>query len=163
MRIRTYQPADLPRLIELTIATFRPFYEESFPALMDHEQDLIHHQHGHWADDYRAQVPQLHDPVNQKHVAVAEDEGTLVGYVAWLPDDSRVEHGIVDMLAVDAGHRRTHVATDLMEHAMDAMRASGTRYVELGTGGDWFHAPARAFYESLGFHPIPTVAYLKAL
>lgn len=164
MRIRTYQPADLHRLIELTINTFRPFYEDSLPALLDHDDGLIHHQHGRWADDYRKQVPQLHDPANNKHVAVAEhDDGTLIGYVAWLPDDSRHAHGIIDILAVDAGYRRAHVATGLMSHAFAAMRAEGMRYVELGTGGDWFHAPARAFYESLGFRPIPTVNYLRTL
>ena len=34
--------------------------------------------------------------------------------------------------------------------------------VSLGTGGDWFHAPARGLYESLGFHPVPVVYYLRA-
>ena len=33
----------------------------------------------------------------------------------------------------------------------------------LGTGGDEFHAPARAFYDSLGMTPLPVVVYYKVL
>src|SRR5699024_9168938 len=119
--------------------TFRPFYEESFPAMVDHEPGLIAHQHGQWQDDYRQQIPTLHDPARGKQVAVAVDDASaVIGYVAWLPDSTRPHHGIVYLLAVDAGRRRSGTATALMEHAMTAMRDTGMRGVELGTGGDDF-------------------------
>jgi hypothetical protein len=35
--------------------------------------------------------------------------------------------------------------------------------VSIGTGGDDFHAPARALYEELGFTPFPNVNYTKAI
>lgn len=35
--------------------------------------------------------------------------------------------------------------------------------MSIGTGGDAFHAPARALYEALGFTPFPLVSYTKAV
>ena len=68
MNIRTFQPSDLPTLIDLTIEVFGPFFE-SFRSMVP--PDVFAHQHGSWADDYRESVPRLHDPAANKHVAVA--------------------------------------------------------------------------------------------
>jgi hypothetical protein len=43
------------------------------------------------------------------------------------------------------------------------MREHPLEVVSVGTGGDRFHAPARALYESMDFHPVPVVYYLRAL
>jgi hypothetical protein len=43
------------------------------------------------------------------------------------------------------------------------MRAEHAEYVEIGTGGDDFHAPARAFYESLGCVKLPVAVYFREL
>src|SRR5215204_3622006 len=163
MRIRAYRHADEAAVLELTIATFRPFYEQSFPKMVHYERDLIDHQHGHWEQDYRDEVPTLHNPADGRHVAVAAaEDGQILGYVAWKPD-LRPQHGEIDILAVEVGHRGAGIGSALMKHAMARMRSDGMRFVGLGTGGDAFHAPARHLYESLGFHAIPTVAYLRAL
>lgn len=160
MHIRPFLPADLPRLIDLTIETFGPFYEDSFRPQVG--ELVFSHQHGSWRNDYRGQVPALHDPNNGKLVAVADIGGTVVGYVAWKVDASR-KHGEIDILAVSAENRRHHTGTYLCEHALANMKASGVEVVALGTGGDRFHAPARSLYESLGFTPFPGVAYFKAI
>lgn len=60
-------------------------------------------------------------------------------------------------------HRRSHVGTALCEHAFAQMRALGGEMVEVRTGGDDFHAPARALYESLGCVQYPTAAYYREL
>ena len=163
MRIRTYRDGDQDALTDLTIATFRPFYEQSFPQMMNHDQEVIEHQHGEWEQDYRQQVPTLHNPSEGKHVAVATVDEEPIGYVAWCPDGSRPRHGEIYIVAVDRNHRGSGVGRLLMQHAMDQMRADGMRFVGLGTGGDDFHAAARSMYESLGFHPIPIVGYLRSL
>jgi hypothetical protein len=54
MRIRSFVQHDLARLTELTIETFRPFYEDSFRPLMG--EVVFANQHGNWRDDYRKQV-----------------------------------------------------------------------------------------------------------
>jgi ribosomal protein S18 acetylase RimI-like enzyme len=160
VNIRTYADADLPRLIDLTIETFGPFFEDSFRPLVG---DLIYtRQHGDWQNDYRKQLPTLHNPAEQKYVAVAEQDGELLGYVAWHVDPSR-SRGTVELLAVDGEHRRTNTANALCEHAFAAMRTEAVEYVEIGTGGDDFHAPARAFYESLGFVKLPVAVYFREL
>jgi ribosomal protein S18 acetylase RimI-like enzyme len=161
MTIRPYQPSDLPALVDLTIEVFGPFYEQSFRSMVP--PDVFTHQHGSWADDYRASVPRLHDPDAGKHVAVAEDAGgALAAYVAWVIDADR-RHGDIDVLAVRASARRHGLGRALCETAMDDMRRRGVEVVGLGTGGDPFHAPARALYESLGFHVVPVSMYLRSL
>ena len=159
MHIRTFQPADLPALIDLAIEVFGPFYEQSFHAMVP--PDIYEHQHGRWADDYRDSVPKLHDPDHGKQVAVAEsDDGQLAAFIGWHIDEGR-RHGQIDPLAVRQHARRNGVGRALCEHAISVMREHDVEVVSLGTGGDWFHAPARALYESLGFHPVPVVYYLR--
>ena len=160
MVIRTYVQSDLARLTELTIETFRPFYEDSFRPLVG---DLVFTiQHGNWRDDYRRQVAELHDPDNDKYVAVADDDGVLAGYVAWTVTPAR-RHGIITILAVGTEHRRANLGTALCEHAFTAMRTQGAAMVEIGTGGEDFHAPARALYESLGCTKLPVAVYFRTL
>lgn len=162
MHIRTYHSRDLNALIQLTIATFGPFYENHFRPLAG--EVIFHHQHGRWADDYRAQLPALHNPAAGKYVAVAETSGgTIAGYVAWSVDSAR-RHGDVVILAVAEAHRRGHIGTALCEHAFDDMNRKDVEVVTIGTGGtDSFHAPARALYESMGCVPVHVAVYFKQL
>jgi ribosomal protein S18 acetylase RimI-like enzyme len=162
MHIRPYHPRDLATLVELTIATFGPFYEDHFRPLVG--EVIFRHQHGRWADDYRDQVPALYEPAAGRYVAVAETgDGEVAGYVAWQVDPVR-RHGEVTMLAVAAAHRRDHVGTTLCEHAFADLTGRDAEVVTIGTGGtDAFHAPARAFYESLGCVPVHTVHYFRQL
>ena len=97
MLIREYTPEDLNQLVELTIDTFGPFYEDSFRPLVG--EVVFANEHGDWRGDYRRQVPALHDPGAGKYVAIAEYDGALAGYVGWDIDLER-RHGNVEMLAV---------------------------------------------------------------
>lgn len=162
MNIRSYRPGDLNALIELTIATFGPFYENHFRPLVG--EVIFGHQHGQWADDYRAQVPALHDPDADTYVAVAQaSDQAIAGYVAWRVDPAR-RHGDIDILAVAQAHRRERAGTALCDHAFSAMKEQGAEVVTIGTGGtDSFHAPARALYESLGCVPCHTAVYFRQL
>ncbi|WP_425832531.1 GNAT family N-acetyltransferase [Streptomyces fractus] len=86
----------------------------------------------------------------------------IAGYVAWRVDPDR-GHGEVVLLAVSSQHRRRHLGAALCEHAFEQMRLLGAKIVEIGTGGDPFHAPARALYEQLGCTPNPTAVYFRQL
>jgi ribosomal protein S18 acetylase RimI-like enzyme len=160
MLIRSFNQDDLARLTELTIETFRAFYEESFRPLVG--EVVFANQHGNWRDDYRKQVAELHDPGQHKYVAVAELADDIAGYVAWSADPAR-RNGTITILAVAAQHRRHHLGTALCEHAFDALRNLGAEVVEIGTGGDPFHAPARALYERLGCTQLPVAVYYRQL
>lgn len=160
MLIRPFAPHDLARLTELTIETFQPFYEDSFRPLMG--EIIFANQHGGWREDYRQQVASLHDPGEHRYVAVAENGGAVVGYVAWSTDPAR-RNGSITILAVAAGYRRHQAATALCEHAFGAMRGLGAEVAVIGTGGDPFHAPARALYETLGCTQLPVAVYYRQL
>lgn len=161
MLIRAFVQDDLARLTELTIDTFRPFYEDSVGRLLDGL--VLATLHPDWRDDYREQLPTLHDPARHKYIAVAETaDGVVVGHVAWRADPDR-HHGEITLLAVDRAYRGDRTGTALCEHAFADLRERGAKLVEIGTGGDAFHTPARALYESLGCTPFPTVYYYRQL
>jgi ribosomal protein S18 acetylase RimI-like enzyme len=133
MDIRPYDPGDLERLIDLTIETFRPFYEESFRRVVG--DAVFAHQHGAWRDDYRRQLPTLFDPDEHKYIAVVEDQSAVVAYVAWNIDASK-RHGEIDILAVAATRRRCGLGARLLEHAFAHMKDREVEVVTIGTGGD---------------------------
>lgn len=56
-------------------------FEDDLPDLIGHE--VFAHDHGNWQDDYRHEVPTLHDPGDNKFVIVAEEEGQILGNVGW--------------------------------------------------------------------------------
>jgi ribosomal protein S18 acetylase RimI-like enzyme len=160
MRIRPFLQHDLARLTELTIETFGPFYEHSFRPLLG--EAIFANQHGNWRDDYVEQVAGLHVPAQHRYVDVAEIDNALAGYVAWEAEPER-RRASVTILAVSAEHRRLGAGTVLCEHAFAAMRDLGAEVVTIGTGGDGFHAPARALYETLGCTPLPIAVYYREL
>lgn len=160
MRIRLFVQHDLARLTALTIETFGPFYEDSFRPLVG--EVIFANQHGQWREDYARQVAELHDPTRGRYVAVAEIDGAIVGYVAWAVEPER-RSATVTILAVSAKHRRHHMGMVLCEHAFGVMRELGAEVVTIGTGGDGFHAPARALYEALGCTALPVVVYYREI
>jgi len=160
MYIRTYVSSDLLTLINLTVETFRPFYENYVHPLLG--DVVFQHQHGAWDQDYRNEVPSLHNPQNKRFVAVAVIDDEIAGYVSWRIE-GRPHHGEIVLLAVASSARRRQIGFNLCRHAMEQMKADGVEVVEIGTGDDAFHAAARMLYEELGFIKIPTAAYLMKI
>ncbi|MFI5035744.1 MAG: GNAT family N-acetyltransferase [Acidimicrobiales bacterium] len=160
MIIRQFADSDLPVVIDLTIETFRPFYEGYVRALLGEE--VFQHQHGQWEQDYRDDIPKLQNPADGRHVAVGEIDGAVAGFVSWRLTD-RPNHGQIYLLAVAAPYRRQKLGQRLCNHAMDQMKRLGVDVVEIGTGEDAFHAAARELYEGLGFTKIPIAGYLKKI
>ena len=159
MNIRGFRAHDLPELIELTIEAFRPLFEESLPALLSPEVFL--HDHGDWSDDYRLEIPTLHDPHHDRFVTLAEEEGRILGFVGW--NITQGDSGRLDMVAVHPEARRRGVGAAVCRDVLDQMQRREVAVVHIGTGGDEFHAPARRLYESLGFTGFPVVDYTRAL
>jgi ribosomal protein S18 acetylase RimI-like enzyme len=160
MEIRTFEASDLPAVLDLTIATFRPFFEDYVHPLLGDE--VFAHQHGSWQQDYRDDVPLRHDPAAGRHAAVAVVDGEVVGWLSW-EVGPKPQHGQIYLLAVAASQRRQQLGRELCLHAIAAMRADGVHVVGIGTGDDAFHAAARSLYEGLGFTKIPIAGYLKRI
>lgn len=162
MRIRDARQTDLPALIELTIEAFRPLFEAVLPQVLD--PLVFAHDHGNWKDQYRKEVPSLHDHDANRFVTLAEDDRTAgwpLGYVGWQvnPDGS----GRLEMVAVHPQARRQGVGSALCRAGLEKLKQRGVTVVHIGTGGDAFHSPARSLYESLGFTGYPTVDYTRAI
>lgn len=160
MNIRAITPEDLPIVLDLTVATFGPFYETVYRNAVG--DVVLANRHGDWREDYRRHVAGIVDPSTGRSAAAADDGGELVGYVAWI-NESGTAHGEIDILAVAEEHRGRGVGRALAEHAIAALKAAGADVVSIGTGGDDFHAPARALYSALGFTPFPNVSFTKAI
>ena len=159
MKIRNFEPADLPALVDLTIEAFRHQVEADLPAMLDPR--VFAHDHGRWEDDYRREVPTLHDPETNRFITLAENDGRLLGYVGWQvnPDGS----GRLQMVAVHPEERRRGVGFAICRAALTQLKLRGVTIVHIGTGGDAFHAPARRLYESLGFTGYPVMDYTRAI
>lgn len=160
MIIKTPQNSDIPRLIDIAVETFEPFFEGYFHALFGDE--VFEHQHGDWQGDYQRDIPTLHAPEESRHLAVAEIDESIVGFISWKVGP-KPGHGEIYLLATLPAYRRLDVGRQLCLHAISAMKSAAVDVVEIGTGGDPFHAPARALYENLGFKMIPVAAYLKRI
>ncbi|NKX55384.1 GNAT family N-acetyltransferase [Arthrobacter mobilis] len=160
MDIRPLTPRDLPVLLDLAIETFGPFYEDSYRPLVG--DTVFRNRHGEWREDYRRHLAALDNPEAGRSAAVAEDGGSIVGFIGWVvqPDQA---HGEIDIIAVSPSARRRGIGKALVEHAVAQLKDSGARVISIGTGGDDFHAAARALYEALGFTPFPIVNYTKAV
>ena len=160
MQIRPYVDADLPVVVELTVETFRPLFEGHVQLAYGDELFGLHH--GQWQQEYRDELPTLHDPSARRWMVVAEMDGAVAGLIAWNIAE-RPDHGRIYLLAVSEPCRRAQVGRRLCRHAIEAMKAEGVEVVELGTGEDAFHTPARALYESLGFLKVPIAGYIKRI
>lgn len=158
MTLRTMTGTDLPAVVDLTIATFGPFYEGYVRPLLGEELFALHH--GAWEQDYRDEVPTLLDPAEGRFVVVDEDADGITGYVAWRLS-ARPTHGEITHVAVAERARRRAIGRSLCEHAIADLRDRGVCVVGIGTGDDAFHAAARALYEGLGFTKIPIAGYLR--
>jgi ribosomal protein S18 acetylase RimI-like enzyme len=159
MRIRSYVPADLPALTDLTIETFRPFHEGYVAPL--YGEDLFRLHHGTWEQDYRDELPGMHDPAAHRWIAVADADGPA-GLVAYRVRE-QADHGVIELLAVGERHRRHGYGHALCAHALADLRSRGVRVVELSTGFDDFHSPARGLYRSLGFTEVGIAGYIQAV
>lgn len=160
MRIAPPILSDIPQLVEIAFETFGPFYEGYVRSHLG--DDIFLHQHGNWQQDYRDDIPTLHQPGEGRNLAVAKIKDVPVGFVAW-KTGTKPFHGEIHLLAESPRSRRQNIGRELCDHAIKAMRSAGAEVVEIGTGGDEFHAPARALYENLGFTKIPVAVYFKKI
>lgn len=98
----------------------------------------------------------------------ADDIGAVVEFSvrAWKPNFesfARVMGPEIYMLAVDPDHQNQGIGLDLVTFAVDRIAELGIPLVEIVTGGDPGHAPARYVYEKAGFTALPLVRYYKTL
>jgi len=154
--IRRLTPADVPVVVEFALRAWAPVFE-SFERILGAE--LYRQVYPDWLRSQAAAITTVCGD-DSADVWVADWEGRAVGFVAILiaPDRSSAE---IDMIAVDPAHQRRGLGADLLDHALDRARAAGVPLLQIATGGDPGHAPARRAYERAGFTALPLVRYYR--
>lgn len=158
--VRAFAPDDLPRLQEIRRAAFAPVFA-SFRRIVG---DAIYR---HALSNAEAEQAQHLDALCREDsgsvMLVADLEGDVVGFVSYVVK-REARFGEIGLNAVHPDHAGQGIGTRLYQAALDRMKAQGVKAVEVGTGGDPSHAPARRAYEKAGFATaIPSVALYREL
>lgn len=156
--IRTCEERDVDAVVALSLRAWRPVFE-SFARVLGAE--VYARLYPDWRDSQARAVASV-CRADGTTTWVAEHAGRPVGFVAVVVHDDP-HRGEIEMLAVDPDHQRRGLGLALTEHAVTHLRELGVPLVEVATGGDPGHGPARQTYETAGFTPLPLVRYYRAL
>ncbi|TQL68629.1 acetyltransferase (GNAT) family protein [Nocardioides albertanoniae] len=158
-RIRAFQDRDLDAVVELSLLAWEPVFV-SFENVLG----TIIFDHMYRPDWQTAQATAVRanclNEDTETYVVVTEHDQP-VGFAVLLQDQAE-SVGVVDMIAVHPDHQRHGHARRLMELAIDRFHGQGLDLVNVATGGDPGHAPARALYEAVGFTGLPLKTYYLA-
>ena len=158
VRIRPYQPADLGRVVELSLRAWAPVHVSIREA---HGADIYDALQPDWRAKQQADVEAV-VAAPASNVWVVDVDGAVAGFVAVrIHDDGRI--GEIEMVAVDPAHQGVGVGTALTTFALDWIRTSGIAVAMVETGADPGHAPARRTYEKAGMKLVPVARYFKRL
>lgn len=158
MQIRPLTEADVDAVVAFSLEAWAPVFASIEASLGPQVFPLVYPD---WrAAQAEAVAATCRAPGNEVWVAVADDRP--VGFVAVASiEEGPARGGEIEMVAVDPAHQRGGVASALVAHAVDAIRASGADIAVVATGGDPGHAAARALYEKFGFRPFEQVRYYR--
>jgi ribosomal protein S18 acetylase RimI-like enzyme len=154
--IRLYQPSDLPRLQEITAATFGPVSIDN-----NMERLLGPFGEGDWRTRKLAAIAE-DCRIQPDGVFVAQHEdGTVAGYVTTrLNRNSGI--GWVPNLAVDLAHQGQGLGRALLEYALEFFKAQGMSVAKIETLDQ--NPIGQTLYPSLGFQEVARqVHYAKRL
>lgn len=156
--VRVLEDQDIDRVVELSLAAWAPVFASFRRVLGDRLYFLAYPD---WRESQARAVRSVCSS-EETDVWVAIFDGRLVGFVASLIDlASDPLAGEIEMIAVDPGHQRSGIATELLEHAINRLHEAGVHLVALATGGDAGHTPARRLYEKAGFRALPLARYYR--
>jgi ribosomal protein S18 acetylase RimI-like enzyme len=145
IRIRLYQPADLEELKRITIEAFEGI------ALDQRVEQHLGILHGHDWRWRKARHIEEDVQANPSGVFVADDEGTIVGYIT-----TRLERdagkGRIPNLAVTRTTRSQGLGRQLIEHAIDYFRREGMAFAMIETMA--YNEVGNHLYPACGFTEI---------
>ena len=159
LSLRPATADDLAELHRIRTLAFAPVFD-SFRSLVGEEIAPIafataEAEQGHHLDEI-CQSQSGH----QVFCVVEADE--ILGFVGFKVDPAK-RTGELGLNAVAPAHCGRGIGTWMYGQMLAKMKALGAEVVEVGTGADESHAPARRAYEKAGFrHRVPGVhLYLK--
>jgi GNAT superfamily N-acetyltransferase len=156
--IRSQLDAGISAIVALSLRAWQRVFESMARVLGPRLNRLVY---PNWAAGQARAVEEVCRDEDMT-VWVAEVDARPAGFVAVAlrsdPDSAEIE-----MIAVGPDQQNRGVGSALLACAFDWISAAGVALVQLGTGGDPGHAPARHTYEKAGFTPLPLVRYYKEL
>lgn len=153
--IRLLRPGDLLRLQEIREAAFAPVFA-SFREIQG--ETVARHALAGAEAEQAALLSELCNPRSPAVVLIGEAEDRVVGFVSYTIKTER-QFGEIGLNAVDPDVAGQGIGTQLYREALGRMKAEGVKVVEVGTGGDPSHAPARRAYQKVGFtRAIPSLS-----
>lgn len=160
VNVRELEERDVAAVVEFSVRAWTPVFE-SMCAVMGSE--IFRRVYPDWRPvQARAVESVIRDEGSR--VWVAEENGRLAGFVAVIVHDrDGAKSGEIQMVAVDPDFQNRGIGLALVTSAVEEIGKLGLPLVEIGTGGDPGHAPARHVYEKAGFTALPLVRYYKAL
>lgn len=160
VNVRVLEERDIRPVVEFSVRAWAPVFE-SMRAVMG--PVIFSRVYPDWKPvQARAVESVIRDEGSR--VWVAEENGRLAGFVAVILNDrDGAKSGEIQMVAVDPDFQNRGIGLTLVTSAVEEIAKRGLPLVEIGTGGDPGHAPARHVYEKAGFTALPIVRYYKAL
>lgn len=155
--IRAFTDNDLDDIVQLSLLAWEPVFESFRQVLGSQIYSILYPD---WRTSQREGVEKACQD-EKFNVLVAEADGKAVGFLVYELRENKT--GEVQLLAVHPDYQNFGIGTELNVVALEKMKAAGMKLVEVGTGGDEGHAPARRSYEKAGYTGLPLVRYYKAL
>ncbi len=155
--IRTFDDKDLEEIVKVSLLAWEPVFV-SFKQILG--PVIYSFLYPNWRKSQAEGVEAICKDSERVSVLVAELRGKVVGFLAY---QIKGQTGEVELLAVHPDHQGLGIGTELNNRALEEMKAAGVVMVEVGTGGDESHAPARRSYEKAGYTSLPLVRYYKHL
>lgn len=158
--IRRYRKADEARVAAICVAAFEPVHAGFADAL---GPELFARHYAGWREQYAATIAGIDPEDARLHVFVIEEDERVVGF-AFSSVDAERRTAEFGLNAVDPAFQGKGVGRELYAFVLADMKARGAESVEVGTGNDAAHAPARAAYARAGFdRAIEGVYYFRKL
>jgi ribosomal protein S18 acetylase RimI-like enzyme len=157
--IRPLKRADLEAVVDLSLLAWEPVFISFENILGTAIFDRLYRPE--WRAAQAANVRRNCLADGAESFVMAGSDDVAVGFVV-LQQDQDESLGVVEMIAVHPDHQRRGHARALMVFAIQRLRDQGLGLINVGTGGDAGHAPARALYEAVGFTGVPLVNYYLA-
>ena len=157
MHVRAFVDNDLEEIVQLSLLAWEPVFGSFKQILGPKIYPLLYPD---WHKSQKEGVEATCKDKEKIDVLVMELDGKVVGFLAY---ELRDETGEVQLLAVHPEYQNIGIGTELNIVALEKMRAAGVKIVEVATGGDDSHAPARRSYEKAGYTSLRLVRYYKDL
>lgn len=158
--IRPATAEDVPAACEIARLAWKPIFEEFHRRVGD---EIFARLYNDWEANKMAQVSGAFEQ-HPGCMLVTEIGGRIAAFITFFVVNPRAGLGEIGNNAVHPDFQGRGLGKRQYERAFEELRAQGCTMVQVTTGLDDAHAPARRAYEAVGFDKeLPKVTYTRTL